>query len=180
MTIAPDGTTEFSRPLRLDRLSAGAFEATFEASGAELADLATRFGLPGIRRLSGSLRVRRPGGGPLIRVEGSVEAEVTQVCVVTLAEISNRIEESFVQLYTLDPQPAEEEEVFIAPGDEETPEPIPGYSLDLGEVLAEQLALALDPHPRAPGAEFGGATIGADVDDEAHPFAKLADLKWRH
>ncbi|SDF77905.1 Uncharacterized metal-binding protein YceD, DUF177 family [Limimonas halophila] len=179
MTLAPDGTTEFSRPLRLDRLSAGTFDADYEASASETAALATRFDLPGIQSLSGSLRVRRPGNGPLIRVEGRVRAEVTQVCVVTLEEVANRIEESFVQLYTTAPHP-EDSEVFVSPDDEDTPEPLTGNSLDLGEILAEQLALALDPYPRAPGAEFGTASAETSPDEERNPFAKLAELRWRH
>jgi len=179
MTVAPDGTTEFSRPLRLDRLSAGTFEADYAASQSEAAALAKRFDLPGIQRLTGSLRVRRPAGGPLIRVEGSIQADVTQTCVVTLTEISSRVEESFVQLYTLESH-AEDGEVFVAPEDEDTPEPLQGNSLDLGEVLAEQLALALDPHPRAPGAVFESASAGAPSAAPRNPFAELETLKWRH
>jgi uncharacterized metal-binding protein YceD (DUF177 family) len=48
-------------------------------------------------------------------------------------------------------------------------------------VLAEQLALALDPHPRAPDAEFDPARYGVapDEDEEAaeNPFAVLRHLK---
>ena len=48
--------------------------------------------------------------------------------------------------------------------------------LDLGEAAAEQLALALDPYPRAPGAAL------PEIADEAEahrPFAALASLRRR-
>ena len=41
--------------------------------------------------------------------------------------------------------------------------------LDLGEAAAEQLALSLDPYPRAPGAELPEVATEA----EANPFAAL-------
>ena len=54
-----------------------------------------------------------------------------------------------------------------------------GEHLELGEAIAEQLSLALDPYPRVPG-----ATLELDDDAEAapeatrpNPFAKLAGLK---
>ena len=49
-------------------------------------------------------------------------------------------------------------------------------TLDLGEAAAEQLALALDPYPRAPDA------VMPDISDEqaAHPFAALERLRRRH
>jgi hypothetical protein len=48
---------------------------------------------------------------------------------------------------------------------------------DLGEALAEELSLSLNPYPRAPGAQLPDAE-----DDEAkaaprNPFAKLAALR---
>jgi hypothetical protein len=45
--------------------------------------------------------------------------------------------------------------------------------VDLGEAVAEQLALALDPYPRAPGAELPPEA----VDPEAGAFGALAALR---
>ncbi len=41
--------------------------------------------------------------------------------------------------------------------------------IDLGEALAEQLALALDPYPRKPGAKLPSEAS----DDGANPFSAL-------
>jgi hypothetical protein len=50
---------------------------------------------------------------------------------------------------------------------------VAGGGVDLAAVLTEQLALALDPFPRKPGARFEApGTAG-----ELSPFAALARLK---
>lgn len=186
MTAIPGGTVEFSRKLRLDRLAAGDVEADLTATQAENAALAERFGLLRIEALSGHLRVRRPAGGPLIRVEGHVTADVRQTCVVSLEPFAAHVEDDFVQLYTLEPD-REEGEVFVSPEDEDTPEPLDADFLDLGEIVAEQLALALDPYPRKPSVSFEGASFGPGTKDDGEgvggdeegdtPFAALKHLK---
>ena len=50
--------------------------------------------------------------------------------------------------------------------------PYEGTSIDLGEAASEQLALALDPFPRKPGAELPGS-VGPH---ESGAFAALAKL----
>jgi uncharacterized metal-binding protein YceD (DUF177 family) len=57
---------------------------------------------------------------------------------------------------------------------EDTEAFIHGY-IDLGELVAQNLGIALDPYPRKPGlppveAEFG------NKEDKPNPFAKLASL----
>lgn len=177
MTVTPGGTTEFSRKLRLDHLASGRSEQQLEADPAERAALAERFGLVELSNLTGRIVVTRPMDSPLVRVEGALAADVVQTCVVSLAAFPARIEESFVQLFTLDDAPADSGEVYVAAEDDDTPEPVTGDSIDLGEVLAEQLALALDPHPRAPGVTFEGASYGAPDEEPDNPFAVLQQLK---
>jgi uncharacterized metal-binding protein YceD (DUF177 family) len=183
MTQENANSIEFSRKLRLDKLAGGPVERTLEAKPDECRALCARFGLDALSALSGTVIVSRVIDSPLIRVEGRFTARVRQTCVVKLEPFDAEVGESFVQLYTLDPAAAEAEEgeVFVALEEDDTPEPLTGDSLDLGEVLAEQLALALDPHPRAPDAEFDPARYGVapDEDEEAaeNPFAVLRHLK---
>ncbi len=160
-------------------MASGTVVEEIVASEQERAALAKRFGLKALDMLQGRVTARRPGHGPLIRIEGHFVADVVQTCVVTLEPVRNRVEESFVQLFTLEPWD-EEREVVISPHDEDAPEPLTGESIDLGEVVAEQLALALDPYPRAPGVAFEGASFGgAEESEESHPFAVLRELKRR-
>ncbi len=181
MTAAGPIPPEFSRVLGLDQLELGPVERELSASDAECAALAARFGIPGVGRLSGTLTVTRPGKGPAIRVAGRVQAEVTQTCVVSLEPVTQHVAEDFVQRYTLEAV-AEPPEVFSDPEAEEPPEPMSGDSLDLGEVLAEQLALALDPYPRAQGAALQQSSFGTphtpeELEAAKSPFAALKDLK---
>ena len=56
--------------------------------------------------------------------------------------------------------------------EEDPPDPIVDGKVDLGALAAEFLALALDPYPRKPGAEFAAPEV-AEPDS---PFAELARL----
>ena len=199
---------EFSRLVPRDRLLEGDGRHEIEATAEERQALARRFGLLALDRLVASLRLR-PKAGPgldgeqgLIRLTGQFEAEVVQACVVTLEPLRNRLEEDFELLYSLgasDPggeRPEREQgelgktggEVVFAPDDAEPPEPIGPAGLDLGEAVAQQLAVAIDPYPRAPGAALEavewprrgtgeGGGQGAGDDAETGPFAALRRLK---
>jgi hypothetical protein len=58
------------------------------------------------------------------------------------------------------------------------PEPLPADAIDLGEAVVQQLAVALDPYPRKPGAEIPAEYSGAaDTDGRGGPFASLARLR---
>jgi uncharacterized metal-binding protein YceD (DUF177 family) len=48
---------------------------------------------------------------------------------------------------------------------------------DLGEALAEELSLSLNPYPRAPGARLPEAEDDAAEATPRNPFAKLASLR---
>ncbi|MEM6491718.1 MAG: DUF177 domain-containing protein, partial [Pseudomonadota bacterium] len=58
----------------------------------------------------------------------------------------------------------------------DAPEPVDGDAIDLGELAAQALSLALDPHPRAPDAPDDASYAEADSAPPS-PFAKLAVLK---
>lgn len=68
--------------------------------------------------------------------------------------------------------------MLIAPDAEDPPEPLTDGAVDAGEAIAEQLALELDPFPRAPGAVFKGFSSPREGDDRSGgPFAALARLR---
>jgi uncharacterized metal-binding protein YceD (DUF177 family) len=170
----PHQEFEFSRPLELSRIGATELRETIAADPAEREALARRFGLPALTRLSAELRIRRVGRD-VVRLDGDLVAEVTQSCVVTLSPVESRIAESFTQLYA-PPVEALETEVVIDVEAEDPPETLHGEVLDLGEAVVQQLAVALDPYPRAPGARL--ESVGADAASGASgPFAALAALK---
>ncbi len=179
---------EFSRLVPVDRLGEAEIPEEIPeeipAEPGERAALARRFGRLSLDRLSATLRLERAGARNLVRIAGRLAAEVTQTCVVTLEPVSARLEEDFTLLYDLDAAGAQGEaegarEVMVEPEAEEPPEPVGPHGIDLGEALAQQLAIALDPYPRVPRvalpeeprAGAGGARAAGS------PFAALESLK---
>ncbi len=170
MSIKP----EFSR---LIRLGPEPREVELAASAAERAALAERFGILGIDALEARLRLQPEPGGS-IRARGRLQARVSQSCVVTLDPV-DQVVDAPLDLRIL------EEGAVPADDDPESPDEIEsaGGLVDLGEAVAEQLSLALDPYPRAPGAvvpELDGAEPPPPAEEapqRPNPFAKLAKLR---
>lgn len=174
---ADAGVPEFSRPIDLDRVGEGELRRDIAATPEECAALAKRFGIAAIGRLGARVRLRRERAGTVIRLSADIEAEVTQTCVVTLAPVQNRIQESFTLLYGDVPGGAA---VDVEADEEDTVEPLPEGPLDIGEAVAQELALALDPYPKAPGAELEPAWQAPDaVAEKVNPFAGLDKLRRR-
>ena len=100
-----------------------------------------------------------------------------QTCVVSLEPVVADITEPFVIHYAAG-QPAEgDEEVLVALEEDESPEPLVGGAIDVGEAVTQQLVLALDPYPRKPGAVVPAAAAPPTQPAENGPFAALAALK---
>ncbi len=170
---------EFSRPLHLDAVPPEGLAVRLQAALEECRALANRFGLVEIGSLAGEIRVEPVDATATYLVTGSLAADVVQTCVVTLDPVPARVEAEFDRLFSRD-LPAESEGEVEIDAEAETPEPLASDRLDLGEILAEELSLSLEPYPRAPEAdrhlaEFGGDGRGGT----GSPFAPLAGLR-RH
>jgi uncharacterized metal-binding protein YceD (DUF177 family) len=176
----PGDPAEFSRPLSLDRISTTQHREEIAATDKERADLADRFGLLSLDKLSASFTLKRVRKD-LVRVKGRVTAELAQACVVTLDPVAARIDERFEVDFLEGAQPAVTDLELDAEA-AGAPEPAPDGWIDLGELAAEQLGLALDPYPRKPGAEVPAewkAEPAAEpvADERPNPFAALEKLK---
>jgi uncharacterized metal-binding protein YceD (DUF177 family) len=174
---AASPASEFSRLVDLDRVGDAEVVRDIAASPEECAALARRFGLVAIGRLEAQVRLRRERARTVLRVSGHLLAEVTQACVVTLAPVPNRIAEDFTILYGDVPAAAA---VDMDPDPGDALEPWPAGPLDIGEAVAQELSLALDPYPRAPGAALDpGSDQAGAVSQKVNPFADLAKLRRR-
>ena len=161
-----DPRPEFARPSVLALVGATAREETLTASPAECAALAARFGILGVGAFAARLRlVSEPDGAVL--AEGRFTADVTQACVVTLEPVPQHLDESFACRFLPAGAVAED-----GPEEIDAIETSGGIA-DLGEALAEALALALDPYPRVPDAVLPEA---ASAPPEG-AFAALAALR---
>jgi len=180
MTNIPVPQAEFSRLIAADQIGPQETEREIVANAAERARLVERFGLLALDRLTATLSLKRTRGG-LIQVRGRFEAEVVQACVVTLEPVRSRLSESFTVAFGTG-STASAGEAVIALEEEDPPEELIDGRIDLGETVAQQLAVALDPYPHAPGAGDQAGTAAADgagTDKAASPFATLAQLRPR-
>lgn len=173
-------TPEFSRPVRLDAIGTTPRRETLSADEGERAALARRFALLALGRLEAEVTVARDSDA--ISVTGRLRAEVEQSCVATGAPVPAAIDEPFALLFRPEPATDADEEIEL---DERQLDVLvhDGQTIDLGEAVAETLALALDPWPRAPGAETALREAGVKGEEEregeAGPFGALAALKDR-
>jgi uncharacterized metal-binding protein YceD (DUF177 family) len=151
---------------------------TIPASG--LTAIAERLDLPEVSSLAGDLQIHRQTVD-LIEISGRLEAQLKQVCVVTLEPFEAEIAEDFRQLFTTNPALAAAE-IDDPMSDDSWPELLESDEIDLVDFVIQQLALSLDPHPRAPGAALEAESLASgDAGDASrpNPFASLPDLMKR-
>jgi hypothetical protein len=160
-------------------LAGGAHEHVM-ASASERAALARRLGVVEVRALEAMLDLR-PWRGCGLETEGVLRATVVQTCVVSLELVESAIEAPISARYLPAAmsmsEASEPTQGDLDPFAEEPPEIVgEGRCIDLGELIVQHLAVAIDPYPRRPGAEFSAHIEAAASPDEG-PFAKLAALK---
>ncbi len=170
---------KFSSPIRLSALDGGkdhGFDLSPDAGGR--AAMADDLDIRGIKKLRFAGRLI-PQGRHDWRLEAQLGATVVQDCVVTLAPVTTRIDESVTRIYLRNFAEPTGAEVEIP--EDDSAEPLPEM-LDLTEVMAEALSLALPPFPRTEGADLGEVNVtepgrAAMTYESARPFAGLAALK---
>ena len=176
----PPETTrpEFSRPLAVERIGSTGAEVTVEADAEERSALAERFGIEAIHALSGRF-VATPWRRGGVELRGEIRAEVEQLSVVSLEPFRSEVAETVVRYFQAETAPGHNPAVLVVQsleGDE--PDVISGGAIDLGEIAAESLALALDAYPRKPGEVFQEVNEAAvEAPREESPFAILSRLK---
>ena len=161
---------EFNRPVDVVRLGPDGASYDIAASAEERAALARRFDLLALDHLSAQVTLKPVAGG-FYRLAATLEAALTQACVATLEPVTSRVEETFSLLYGA----LEAQKEVLLDGESETVEPLEGGMIDIGEAVAQQLSLAIDPFPRA--ADAPSQTDAAASSPLDSPFAVLAKLR---
>jgi hypothetical protein len=139
---------ELHRPVSVADIGPSGLDSLVEASAAECAALARRMGVPAVSSLVCRFHLARGVGGA-VAARGRLVASVVRTCVVSLDDFETEVAEDFQVRFVPagtesdNPDPEAVDEI-----------PFAGAVIDLGEAAAEQLALALDPYPRKPGAEL--------------------------
>jgi len=166
--------SEFSRPIRLDTIGTAPRRIEISAEAQEREALTQRFNLLAITGLSAWADVVREGDAVI--ATGALKASLTQACVASGEPVPAEIAENFALRFVPESNeaPADEVELDTADLDEV---PYSGSAIDLGEAVAQTLVLALDPFPRAPGADEALRAAGVVGEEDAGPFAALKALK---
>lgn len=167
--------SEFSRPVRLDRLGAGVRTLMVEADAEERAALARRFGLQAVARLTAEVALRAQGAGAA--ASGTLSSAVTQACVVTGEPVEQEVEVAFSVLFLPKPETGGGEEEIELGAEEMDVVFFEGGAVDIGEAVAETLSLSLDPYPRSPGADRALKDAGVKDERDAGPFGALSALR---
>lgn len=183
------GKTELSRPIGLEKIKTQGMHVDISASPQECQALARRFGLIAVKKLEARLELcRRDGAGGLeYTVQGDFSADVVQSCAITLEPIETCVASGLAVRY-MSPQAFEEIEEqqgqeFSLGLEEEDIEILPDGVLDLGELVAQYLAISLESYPRKQGIDL--SAFGIEPDDEqgsqpgegkANPFSVLKKI----
>ena len=180
MTAEGKPVIEFSRPIQVTSLEAGDNRFRIAPDGDERAALARRFDLNELVRFSAEFVLKPVAGNVQVNVEGRIEAEVQQPCVVTLEPVHDSINHRFHCTFSTEAGAEEQAELDVGWDEDDPDEPIIDGVIDIGEVAAERLGLEINPFPRAPDAEFDGYTSseGAERAESlaTKPFAALKNM----
>lgn len=172
--------TVWSYPVIADEVPTSGRDFTLSPDEAARKSLASRLGLVSVDALEAKISIHKEGGGHIIKATGSLTAQVTQSCVVTLEPVKAEIEDSFEAWYADHDQAASfkraqheamsKKELMDVPMLEESddPEPIEDGKIDLAELVAQYLSLSLDPYPHKEGINY------ENIEPERKPVAKEA------
>lgn len=173
---------EFSRRVPLADLEKHDVNMEWTATAEECAALGRRYDIVAVHSLSAEANISKLGaGGAIARI--FIKAEVEQQSVLSLENVRQPAEVTVTVRYLPEPRAQEYERMLeedgFEPPDEDI-EVINGESIDIGETIAQQLSLALDPYPKQVGETFEAVGISSDDDDRAerpNPFEVLKNFK---
>lgn len=171
MSVPPP---EFSRVIRLDQAVSNAAGAHIVATPQECAALAKRFGFAAVDRLDADYTLADEHGSPIAR--GVLRSALSQFCAATAEPVAEKINTPFVIRFKREGEVPQDEE-FELSADECDTHFYDGTTIDIGEAVAQTLALSVEPYPRAPDADEWLRKRGVLTEDQAGPFAALAALK---
>ncbi len=164
-------TPEFSR--LVDRRHLKAAPLRLSANEAERKALARRFGLVAIHSLGAEVSLE--SDGEAVDATGTLSADIVQSCAVTGDDLPVAIEVPLTLRFVPE-APVTDEEIELA--EEELDEiPYAGTAFDLGEAVAQSLALAIDPFATGPNADRVRKEKGLLDEAASGPFAALAALQ---
>jgi uncharacterized metal-binding protein YceD (DUF177 family) len=183
--VQKEHKSEIERIVDVDRMGPSGTALEISASDSERMALAKRFGFLGLPAFSARVTVDRHPGDQVV-VEGRMRGKIVQACILTLDPVTQDLDEAFRIVFKQglaeekDPESGE----ALVSAQTDSPEPLTGNLLDVGEIVAEQLSLAAEPYPRKQGVKLEDVLPKPRKDGRhsrheprRHPFAGLAALR---
>jgi len=168
-------TPEFSRPVRAEQIRRMTGDVHIAADADERAALAQRFGLVTLDRLEADYALSEEDGAILAR--GRVRASLAQPCVATAEPVPEVIDSDFTLRFVVEGEALGEDEELELDAEDVDTIGYDGQQIDMGEAVAETMALAMTPYPRSPQADAYLKEAGVLSEEQASPFAALLALK---
>ena len=178
--MTPLPPPEFSRRVSVDAIGVGGHSIGITATPEECAALARRFGWSRIERIGANARLLARADG--VDALGTLSAAIERPCVATGDPVCETIEEAFAIHFVHSPEGNAADggaagEIELNEDDLDVVE-FDGAAVDIGEAVAQSLALAPDPFPRSAEATAKLRAAGVLPEDEVvtGPFAVLKNL----
>lgn len=166
-------TPEFSHIVALDTIGAEERTITLEADNDQCRRLAGRFGWIGIGRLAATVRLVMRANG--VDATGHLTATINQKCVATGEPVREDIDTDFTVRFIDSATLGDHAEIELGQNDLDIVE-FTGAGIDIGEAIAETLALSADPYPRRPDADAMLRAHGVGGEGGTGAFAGLRDM----
>jgi hypothetical protein len=171
---------EFSRCIKIDEIGKGDSSHEIAATLEECAAVATRFDLLKLDKLHATISLNKNAIG--IQAKGHFSATLEQACIASNEAIADTINDEIDILFL----PLSEQHIVPDSEVELTADECDvmlhnGRVIDIGEAVAQSLALSVNPYPRSKNAEQQLRAAGVKRDDDviapSGPFAALSAIK---
>ncbi len=184
---------EWSYLVKIEELGNNPKTFNFKADEQQRIDMARRFGIVSVESAQASVTLQPIGGGSIHAI-GSVSADVTQSCVVSLMPVQTHAEDEFEGWFgdknkalsfakAKSDREAKKGQTEIEILEESVdPEPIINGKIDIGELATQYLSLALEPFPKIEGVAYEFGPPESEKGEEGaslrkSPFEALKDWK---
>ncbi|MFC3051158.1 YceD family protein [Kordiimonas pumila] len=153
------------------------------ATSEQLKTLAERFDLVSVSFLDAAVTVKAVGDKDRILVTGTVKTALVQRCIVSLQDVPEQLDVPFT-LLLVDPETADQMDADETYLDDDAPDydSFDGDRVEVGEIVAQTVAVSMNPYPRADAAvpDLGknpNISFGEPDVERKNPFDVLSKLK---
>ncbi|MEP7222296.1 MAG: DUF177 domain-containing protein [Novosphingobium sp.] len=166
-------TPEFSR--MADIRAIDTLPVHLVASERECAGLARRFAIVSVQKLEARIALEKQGD--TVVATGTMDAQFVQSCAISADDLPVTVHETLNLRFVPATAAARiEAEIELEAKDLDVID-FNGTAFDLGEAVAQTLALAIDPFLEGPQADRVRRELGLNDPGASGPFAALAALK---